>query len=67
MSPIKPKRMPGGGICYDDGKHATERDAAMAKYTDHEPLPEDATPDVLDEMEMAGFMCTMMDDGGIGD
>jgi hypothetical protein len=39
-------------------------DKWMAKYTDHVPLPDDQTPDVLEELEMAWGMHVGMDDGG---
>ena len=39
-------------------------DEFMAEGTDHEPLPDDQTPDVLEEMEMAYGMRVGMDDGG---
>jgi hypothetical protein len=46
---------------------ARANDKYMAKYTDHEPLPDDRTPDVLEELEHAWGMHVGMDDGGQGE
>lgn len=52
------------GLSLIDLAKSSDEMARKLARSNYEPLPEDAT---LDEMEMAGFMRTMMDNGGIGD
>lgn len=49
---------------FDVARH---NDRYMAKHTDHEPLPDDQEPDVIEQMEMAWGMRVGMDDEEMSD